>query len=88
MEGETIYRVRRRWTNSLQPGGDWNTTWDDEILYCGTDRTAARVAYHTSAPHDYSRGHGNSCRETLMEEIEDTGTDDAADDPVEVVEAD
>lgn len=76
-----IYRVRARATHSVQPGRG-ATTWLDEVLYCGADRTAARVAYHRSAPQDYYRGYGNSARKTAMDVIEDAGTDDAADDAV------
>ena len=76
-----IYRVIARITGSLQPRG-LETYWEQNILYCGTDRTEARVAYHRSSPHDYFRGYGNNARKTIMEIIEDTGTDDATDDCV------
>lgn len=83
-----IYRVRTRITSSLQPGcgaTHWNT---DNVLYVGTDRDAARLAYHASAPKDYGSAYGNRSRETVMEVIEDAGTQDAADDAIGAIAAD
>lgn len=72
-----IYRVTRKHTTSLQPCG---TTWRREVLYCGTNRTAARTAYHGSTPADGCRGYGNSATETIVEVITDGYTLDFEDD--------
>lgn len=77
----TIYRVTARTTGSVQPGRG-ATFWQREVLYCGTDRSKARVAYHASSPKDYGGSYGNRARETVMEIIEDAETGDAADDTV------
>lgn len=75
---DRIYRVTVRTTSSWQPGS--GTLWQWSVLYCGTDREEARVAYHTSTPADYWRGRGNSAQETVCEVIEDSDSDDFADD--------
>jgi hypothetical protein len=73
-----IYRVTVKTTGSVQPKG---TFWNREVIYCGTDRDAARVAYHGSTPRDNFHGFGNPARETDCEVITDAGLDDfAADD--------
>ena len=75
MTEQTIYRVTVRTTNSVQP---ISTFWTREVLYCGTDRTEARIAYHASEPEDFGYGYGNPARETLLEIL----TDEDAPDPV------
>jgi hypothetical protein len=87
MTTETIYRVRVKTTGSVQPGYG-ATDWQSEVLYCGTDRTEARTVYHRNAPTDFGGSHGNQARRTLFEVIEDAETEDAADDPVSIGEAD
>lgn len=65
---DTIYRVTVRTTGSLQPS---ETYWQEECIYCGTDRTEARTAYHRSAVEDRGGSYGNSARETIAEMIDD-----------------
>ncbi len=69
----TIYRVLARKTGSVQPIA---TFWTEEVLYCGTDRLEARVAYHTSTPEDYGGTPGNRCRETVIFRRRDHDQDD------------
>lgn len=64
---ETIYRVKIRSAASLQPG---ETFWRYEVLYCGSDRTEALIAYHQSEPDDIWRGYGNHARETVFEVLD------------------
>lgn len=75
-----LYRVTVKTTNSVQPG---TTFWQTEMIYCGDDRDDARVAYHSESVTDYWRGYGNAARETVVEVIDDAGTDSFADDFVE-----
>jgi hypothetical protein len=77
-----IYRVVAESTASLQPGDDSATSWRREVLYIGTDRDAARVAYHGSSPRDDWRGYGNAARRTVVEIIDDAGEDDFGADPI------
>jgi hypothetical protein len=79
--GSMIYRVTVKRTGSVQPG-DGATSWQREVIYCGTDREEARVAYHASEPKNYGGSFGNAARDTVMEVIEDAETEDAADDVV------
>ena len=65
----TIYRVLVLTTTSKQP---LNTFWQTEVLYCGTDRDDARVAYHASEPLDYTGTPGNPARITKIESIDDS----------------
>lgn len=68
-EGQaTIYRVTTKETGSVQPQGG-GTFWRRDVLYCGTDRTAARVAYHESEPRDYGGTYGNPARVTEFEAL-------------------
>lgn len=64
-----IYRVTIRTTGSLQPGSG-GTSWQREVIYCGTDLTDARVAYLGSTPADYGSSYGNKCRTTEIEQFE------------------
>jgi hypothetical protein len=84
MKSDTIYRVKVKTTQSLQP--DRSTSWQTKVLYCGTDRTAARIEFHRSNDLDYSGGYGNPRCRTIFEVIEDGATDDAADDVVTAVD--
>lgn len=61
----TLYRVIVKTTGSLQPGGDQNSYWNDEVVYCGYDRSEARRAYHANQPRDYWSGYGGPCRRTV-----------------------
>lgn len=61
-----IYRVIVRTTSSLQPVG---TFWQEEVLYCGTDKEDALVALYGSEPEDFGAGYGNHSRRTEMETI-------------------
>jgi hypothetical protein len=79
-----IYRVTARSTNCVQPRGD--TCWVVRLLYCGTDREDARVAFHSSALEDASYGPGQRARETTCEVIKDGGSDNFAEDITEVCE--
>lgn len=77
---DQIYRVRVRTTGSLQPGRS-GTFWNQEVIYCGSDLTDARIAFLKSEPEDFHGGYGSRCRETIIEslksepeEIDDTET--------------
>ena len=63
-----IYRVTVKTTGSVQP--DRSTFWQRDVIYCGTDLEAARVAFLRSKPEDVWRGYGNRCRTTEIEEFE------------------
>jgi hypothetical protein len=70
-----LYRVTCRSTQSLQPrGGD--TYWQAELVYCGDDATAARIAYHSSRVADRCGSYGNPCRETTWEVLDEPGDDE------------
>ena len=78
---ELLYRVVRKTTGSVQPGGD--TYWNREVLYCGYDRDEARRVYHESEPSDVWQGYGNRAVETVGHVIRDAETEDFADDELE-----
>ena len=73
-----IYRVRACTTSSLQPG---ETFWRSDVLYTGTDRDRALVAYYASEPQDVYQGYGNGARETLIETVNTDEIEDATDPP-------
>jgi len=77
-----IYRVTLQSTSSLQPSG---TFWSNKVLYCGTDRAAARVAYHSIEPLLTGGSYGNRCERLRWQVIEDGGAH-PDDDPVDHVE--
>lgn len=80
-----LFKVIAKETGSLQPGYG-ATFWTDRVLYCGTDRQQARIAYHRSTSEDYDSGYGNRCRKTKVLTIADANTDDFNDDSVEPAE--
>jgi hypothetical protein len=45
------------------------TSWDTTVLYCATSYEEARIAFLKSEVHDYSRGLGNSARQTKIEKF-------------------
>jgi len=77
-----IYRVTAKTTSNLQPMVD-DTCWELQVLYCGTNRAEARIAYHTSQPGDRGAGPDQPCRRMIVELIHDAETDNFADDSVE-----
>jgi hypothetical protein len=78
----TLYRVSKLTTGSLQPC-DSATHWITEVLYCGYDREEARRVHHENTADEVYYGFGNKVVEINSETIEDSGTDDFADDTVE-----
>ena len=77
-----LYRVTKRSTRSLQPGGGGATTWNRETLYCGGDRDEARRVYHDNTCHERGGGYGNHATEIICEVIKDAETEDFHDDEV------
>ena len=71
MEKNMIYRVLARTTDSLKPGSLRNTKWSYEFLYCGQDRQAARIVYHSSTPKDSGGCFHQPARITVIEEIDE-----------------
>ena len=74
-----LYRVIACDTWSRQPC-DSDTYWKERILYVGPDRDEARIEFHRSHAKDFERGHGSQARKTVVDVIEDAGTDDFSDD--------
>jgi len=67
-----IYRVIERKTNLYR---NQFTYWDNKVLYCGINKTQARVAYLSSKPYDYNNGFGETAFETVIEEFESYSKD-------------
>lgn len=67
-----IYRVIERKTNLYR---NQFTYWDNKVLYCGINKTQARVAYLSSKPYDYNNGFGETASETVIEEFESYSKD-------------
>ncbi len=67
-----IYRVIERKTNLYR---NQFTYWDNKVLYCGINKTQARVAYLSSKPYDYNNGFGETAFETIIEEFESYSKD-------------
>jgi hypothetical protein len=67
-----IYRVIERKTNLYR---NQFTYWDKKVLYCGINKTQARVAYLSSKPYDYNNGFGETAFETVIEEFESYSKD-------------
>lgn len=74
-----LYRVLSKTTHSLQPGAEYNSTWEIDVHYIGPGVEPARIAYHTSRPQDVVGGHGGKCRMTIFEILNQDGLED--DDP-------
>ena len=74
-----LYRVIACDTWSRQPC-DSDTYWKERILYVGPDRDEARIEFHRSHAKAFDRGHGSQARKTVVDVIEDAGTDDFSDD--------
>lgn len=62
-----IYRVIERKTNLYR---NQFTYWDNKVLYCGINKTQARVNYLASKPNDFCNGFGETASETVIEEFE------------------
>jgi GTPase involved in cell partitioning and DNA repair len=67
-----IYRVIERTTNLYR---NQFTYWDNKVLYCGINKTQARVNYLSSKPNDYNNGFGETASETVIEEFESYSKD-------------
>ena len=67
-----IYRVIERKTHLYR---NQFTYWDNKVLYCGINKTQARVAYLSSKPYDYNNGFGETAFETIIEEFESYSKD-------------
>ena len=84
MEGQKkLYRVLKRYTGSLQPGGG-ATFWQYETLYCGYSCDEARQAYYSHAPEERFNGYGGRAIEVVYQEIEGAG--DPCDDTITTVD--
>lgn len=62
----TLYRVRVQTTGSYQGYGA-HTYYQNEIVYCGTDRDEARIQRTIEAAKDYGGSPGNPMRTTYLE---------------------
>jgi len=67
-----IYRVIERKTNLYR---NQFTYWDKKVLYCGINKTLARVLYLSSKPYDHNNGFGETASETVIEEFESYSED-------------
>lgn len=66
-----IYKVVKKETGSVQPGPESATFWTSESLYCGPDKTDARICYHEHKSEEYGGGYGNAARLIQLIEIDD-----------------
>lgn len=62
-----IFRVIERTTNLYR---NEFTYWNNKVLYCGINKTQARVNYLASKPNDFCNGFGETASETIVEEFE------------------
>lgn len=62
-----IFRVIERTTNLYR---NEFTYWNNKVLYCGINKTQARVNYLASKPNDFCNGFGETASETIIEEFE------------------
>lgn len=67
-----IYRVIERKTNLYR---NQFTYLDNKVLYCGINKTQARVNYLASKPNDFCNGFGETASETVIEEFESYSKD-------------
>lgn len=67
-----IYRVIERTTNLYR---NQFTYWDNKVLYCGINKTQARVNYLASKPNDFCNGFGETASKTVIEEFESYSKD-------------
>jgi len=68
-----LYRVLKRKTSSLQPGGSF---WTESVLYCGYDRDEARRVYYEALPETGGGGgYGNPTSDVVAQLIADDGSD-------------
>jgi hypothetical protein len=67
-----IYRVIEQTTDLYR---NQFTYWKKKVLYCGINKTQARVTYLSSKPNDYNNGFGETASETVIEEFESYSKD-------------
>ena len=67
-----IYRVIEQTTDLYR---NQFTYWKKKVLYCGINKTQARVTYLSSKPYDYNNGFGETASETVIEEFESYSKD-------------
>ena len=67
-----IYRVIEQTTDLYR---NQFTYWKKKVLYCGINKTQARVTYLSSKPNDFCNGFGETASETVIEEFESYSKD-------------
>lgn len=67
-----IYRVIERKTDLYR---NQFTYWKKKVLYCGINKTQARVNYLASKPNDFCNGFGETASKTVIEEFESYSKD-------------
>jgi hypothetical protein len=67
-----IYRVIEQTTDLYR---NQFTYWKKKVLYCGINKTQARVTYLSSKPNDFCNGFGETASKTVIEEFESYSKD-------------
>ena len=67
-----IYRVIEQTTDLYR---NQFTYWKKKVLYCGINKTQARVNYLASKPNDFCNGFGETASKTVIEEFESYSKD-------------